>query len=83
MGREVAPSNQWPEPNAKKSAGRATAFYPFEDASGVWGWTDRASEADGIIVLVDGVLGIDDAATTGGLRTYGLNGVGPFFAVDS
>lgn len=84
MGREIAPTNQWPEPHPQKVGGRATMFFPYEDpVSGVWGWTDRASEADGIILEIDDTLGIDDAVTTGGLRTFGLNGVGPFFAMSS
>lgn len=80
MAEPTAPTNQWREPHAQKIGGRAALRYPiFED--GAWGWTDRLPQADGIIVLEDGTLGVDDYETTGGLRAFALNGEGPFFAV--
>lgn len=80
MARETAPTSQWAEPRPASVAGSVARYYPvLED--GVWGWTRRASEADGIVVLEDGVLGVDDSTTVGGLRAFGLGGIGPLFAI--
>lgn len=82
MGREIAPTNQWPEPHPQKVGGRAALMYPaFDAVTGAWGWTDRRPQADGIILLEDETLGVDDYTTTGGLRAFALGGDGPFFAV--
>lgn len=81
MAREIAPTNQWPEQHPQKVGGRAGRLYPVLDPSGVWGWTDRASEAGGITVLESGVLGADDYQTAGGLRVFGLGAVAPLFAI--
>lgn len=83
--RAVAPSNQWPVKGGKGAGGvfairRGQMFPMLED--GVWGWTDIPAEADGIVVLEDEALGVDDYDTAGGLRTFGLNGVGPLFAIE-
>lgn len=41
----------WDEDVGAKVAARAPRLYPGLDASGVWGWTTRPTEADGIIGL--------------------------------
>lgn len=51
-------------------------LYPEQDAAGIWGWTPRAADAEGFINdNVDGVLGVDTAATTGGFRVFRMGGI--------
>jgi hypothetical protein len=83
MARDTAPTNQWKELNAEKVAGRGARAYPGEDASGVWGWTDREDEAEGMIGTSGGVLGVDDSTTTGGARVVAMDGVVAFATVTS
>lgn len=77
--RSVAPSNQWPVKGGKGADGiyaaRPMLLYPAQDYdSGVWGWTEFASEAEGIVDVEDGVLGVDDSTTVGGARVMNFDG---------
>lgn len=80
MSRAVAPINQWPEPYPGKTASRMVRLYPTLEGD-LWGWTDVAADADGIVVVESGVLGVDDSTVVGGLRVLGLPGTGPMLVL--
>lgn len=69
------PAVVWDE-DPRKVASRARRLYPAQHASGIWGWTEKASEADGIVGTTTNVrwgVGLWTTGITGGSDVLGVD----------
>lgn len=75
------PATVWDETRARTIAATAGRAFPAADADDVWGWTDDADEAEGIIESSDGeCAGVDPATASGGATVYVMSDVITFAA---